>query len=353
MISSTSRRRLSIGALAALGLVAVASGGAVTMAATDTTSPATTAGEGGAGGDYHWVMVTDQAGLGDQGFNDLAYAGITRAADELGGDAQALESSEQAQYVPNLQQAVDSGATMTVGVGFLITDAMVEVAQANSDARFVLIDSLAADESGEPLPNVQSVTFREHEAAYLLGIIAGMTTETNKLGFIGGLEGPPVLRFLHGFEQGLASVNPDATVEVAYAGSFDDPAAVKELAAGFYDAGADIIFEVAGLGGLGAYEEAAERGPGFWAAGTDTCKDQLAPDNYLSSATKDVSGAVFLAAQSIVDGSFEGGAVDLGITEDAVGVCEDTFGDLPQEVQDAVNEAREAIKSGDLTVSPD
>jgi len=54
----------------------------------------------------------------------------------------------------------------------------------------------------------------------------------------------------------------------------------------------------------------AERGPGFWAAGTDTCKDQLAPDNYLSSATKDVSGAVFLAAQSIVDGTFQGGAVD-------------------------------------------
>ena len=277
MSRSTTGRRLALTVLAAIGMIAAAcgsddGGGSADTSGADTTGAAdstvvtdTTAAAGG--GDYRWVMVTDQAGLGDQGFNDLAFAGVTQAAEELGGEAEAIESSEQAQYVPNLQQAVDSGATMTVGVGFLIVDAMVEVAQANPDARFVLIDAVAADEAGAPLPNVQSVTFREQEGAYLIGIIAGMTTKTNKIGFAGGLEIPPVVRFLRGFEQGLASVNPEATVEVAYVGNFEDPAATKELASGFYDSGADIVFEVAGLGGLGAYEEATERGAGFWVMG--------------------------------------------------------------------------------------
>ena len=261
--------------------------------------------------DYRWVMVTDQAGLGDEGFNDLAFAGITQAATELGGSGDVIESSEQAQYVPNLQQSVDAGANLTVGVGFLITDAIEEVAEANPDANFVLIDAVADSargfDPGEPLPNVQSVLFAEHEAAYLAGIIAGMTTEANKLAYVGGIEIPPTVRFLSGFQQGVASVNSAAEVTVSWVGSFGDPTTGKELSGAAYDDGADIVFEVAGLSGLGAYEEAKDRGAGHWVLGTDTCKDQLAPDNYLTSATKDVAGSVFRAAQQVADGTFAGG----------------------------------------------
>ncbi|MAT06929.1 MAG: BMP family ABC transporter substrate-binding protein [Acidimicrobiaceae bacterium] len=304
-----------------------------------------------ADGDYLWVMVTDQAGLGDQGFNDLAWAGLEQAAAEVGGEPQVIESNEQAQYVPNLQQAVDSGASLIVGVGFLIADAVSEAAQANPDAAFLLIDAVAADADGNPLPNVRSVTFKEHEGAYLAGVMAGLTTESNLIGFVGGIEIPPVVRFLSGFQQGLASVNPDATVESAYVGSFDDPAKTKQLTAAYFDDGADIVFEVGGAGGQGAYQEAAERGSGL-VIGTDTCKNQLAPDNYLTSATKDVAGAVFTTAESVAEGSFEGGVANLGLEGGFVGVCEDTFGDLSQEIQDAVNEARDAIASGEVTVDP-
>lgn len=325
-----------------------------TAAATETTAPAaaetTVAAVPAGGADRAWNMVTDQAGLGDKGFNDLAYAGLQKAASEFGGKAKAIESSEQAQYVPNLQQSVDSGATMTVGVGFLITDAMVEVATKNPDAKFVLIDAVAADKAGTPLSNVASVTFKENEGAYLAGIIAGKTTKTNKVGFVGGLEIPPVVRFLKGFEAGMKSVNPAATMQVAYVGNFADAAKAKELSKGYYDGGADIVFEVAGLGGLGAYEEAKSRGPGFWVIGTDTCKDQLAPDNYLTSATKDVSGAVFSEAKAITEGSFKGGALTLGLAEDGVGVCETTFSKLPQGVQDAVTKAKVDIKAGTVIV---
>ena len=314
---------------------------------------------GGTGVDmtgFRWVMVTDQAGLGDEGFNDLAFAGISQAATELGGSGDVIESSEQAQYVPNLQQSVDAGANLTVGVGFLITDAIEEVAEANPDSNFVLIDAVADSargfDPGDPLPNVQSVLYAEHEAAYLAGIIAGMTTQADKLAYVGGIEIPPTVRFLSGFQQGVASVNADAEVTVSWVGAFDDPTTGKELSAAAYDDGADIVFEVAGLSGLGAYEEAKDRGAGHWVLGTDTCKDQLAPDNYLTSATKDVAGSVFRAAQQVANGTFAGGVSVLDLQGGYVGVCEKTFGSLPAEIQDAVNAAVEGIKSGSITVDP-
>ena len=308
------------------------------------------------GSGHRWVMVTDQAGLGDKGFNDLALAGITRAAEDFGGTAHVIDSTEPVQYVPNLQQAVDDGASLTVGVGFLITDALEEVAQANADSAFVLIDSVADDtrgpEPGEPLPNVQSVLFAEHEAAYLAGIVAGMTTVTGRIGFVGGMQIPPVLRFLSGLRQGVASVNAAAEVTASWVGAFNDPATGRELSAEALDDGADILVEGAGLSGLGVYEAIRERGSGRWVIGTDTCKNLLAPDNHLTDATKDVAGAVFRAAQQVADGTFTGGVATLGLEGDFVGVCEDTFDDLPAEIRDAVNAAAAAIKSGEIEVDP-
>lgn len=331
---------------------------ATTAASTANSTAATTAGSiassttaTAAGGKaFSWTMVTDQAGLGDKGFNDLAYAGIQKAASDLGGKSQAIESTEQAQYVPNLEQAVADGASMTVGVGFLLTDALVQVATEKPDAKFVSIDSDVLDASGKPIPNVASVTFKENEGAYLAGIIAGMTTKTNKIGFVGGLEIPPVVRFLKGFQAGLASVNPAATVSIAYVGGFTDPVKTKSLAGADYDAGADIVFEVAGGGGLGAYEEAKGRGKGFWVIGTDTCKEALAPDNFLTSATKDVAGAVFKEAQAVADGTFKGGQISLGLKDGGVGVCQDNFGTLPAAIQAAVKTATTAVSGGTITV---
>jgi basic membrane protein A len=333
------------GLLIALALLAAACG-----SSSKSDSAGATATTAAGGKNYKWVMVTDQAGLGDQGFNDLAYAGIQKSAKDLGGTGKALESSEQAQYVPNIQQAVSDGASLVVGVGFLITDALVEVANASPDAHFVSIDNVAADKAGTPLANVASVTFKENEGAYLAGIIAGKTTKTNKIGFAGGLEIPPVVRFLKGFEAGVKSVNPSATINVAYAGGFGDAAKVKAMAAGYYDGGADIVFEVAGAGGLGAYEEAKSRGAGHWVIGTDTCKDALAPDNFLTSATKDVSGAVERQAKAVADGSFKGGVQNLGLAEDSVGVCQKTFGSLSKDIQALVTKATADIKSGAITV---
>ncbi|WP_283139544.1 BMP family lipoprotein [Rhizohabitans arisaemae] len=311
-----------------------------------------TAGNGGstAGGPHLWSLVTDANGLGDQGFNDLGKQGVEESAESLGGKASVIQSGSQSQFVPNLQQAVASGSTTVTAVGFALADAVTQVAKAHPNSRFILVDAVAVDAAGKSLPNVAGIRFREHEAAFLAGIIAGKTTKTNKLGFVGGVELPSVVRFLTGFQAGVKQANPSASVRTAYLGNFNDSAKGKGLATAHFDAGADIVFEVAGGGGLGVYDAAKTRGPGVWVVGTDTCKQRLAPDNYLTAATKDVPGAVLRQNQAAADGKFTGGEISLGLAEKAVGVCEETFAGLPAEVKDLVEKAKEAVGSGKITV---
>ena len=300
--------------------------------------------------DYVWTMVTDQAGLGDQGFNDLAKLGLDMSAKDAGGKVQVIQSSDQSQFVPNLQQAVNTGSTVTVGVGFLIKDAVTEVAMANPKAHFTLIDAVSTDKGGKPLDNVASVTFRENEGAFLAGIAAAMTTKTNKLGFIGGMETPPVVRFLAGYQAGIRTVNPEIKVSVAYVGSFKDPAKAKELALGMFDISDDVIMDVAGGGGRGIYDAAKGLGADHWVIGVDTCKTHLAPDNVLTSAVKDVAGAVYRENKSAADGSFQGGAVVLGLKQGAVGLCKDNLDKMAPAILEKIKASTAAIDDGSLVV---
>lgn len=289
-----------------------------------------------------FTMVTDQTGLGDQGFNDITWSGLQRAAADFNGEAKVVESTEQAQYVPNLTSLAQKDVDLIVGVGFLLVDAMQEVASANPDDRFALVD--AAVEA----PNVRGLLFREQEGSFLGGIIAGLTTRTNKIGVVGGMEIPPVIRWIAGFQAGVKTANPDAEVLVTYAGSFGDPAKGKEIALAQYDQGADVIFEVAGGTGIGAFQAAAERGPSVRVFGTDRCKFDLAPDNALPDVIKRVDVAVYTAAQAVSQGTFSGGAVTLGLKEGGMGLCEKTYTKLPPDVQAMVEKAKEMIIAGTL-----
>ncbi|GAA1466495.1 BMP family lipoprotein [Microbacterium thalassium] len=343
---NTRRARSRHTALAALSLLAAGA-----LALTSCASSAVTAGDtadDASTTDYVWTMVTDQAGLGDQGFNDLAKLGIDQSAEELGGKAQVLQSSDQSQYVTNLQQAVTTGSTVTTAVGYLLADAIVEVAQANPDSLFTIIDSEALDADGEPLANVAGVLYKEQEASFLTGIVAGLTTETDEIGFVGGMEIPAVLRFYSGFVAGVAAVNPDAVVTPAYVGSFGDSAKGKELALGFYDQGADIVMEVAGGSGIGVFDAAEELGSGNWVVSTDTCKIALAPENFLTSAVKDVAGTVLRENTAAVDGTFEGGTVQLGLADGAVGLCQENLDDISSDILDKVDAATAMITDGSL-----
>src|SRR5215207_6436033 len=291
------------------------------------------------------TMVTNIAGLGDQNFNDLTKAGLDRAIEELGVQGEVIESRDTASYIPNLIQAAEQ-SDLAIGVSFLLTEAITEVANQYPDKNFLLIDSVSE------APNVQGVLFRENEGAFLSGVLAGLMTESNQLGVVGGQKIPPVVRYAVGFEAGAKSVNPDVEVVVAYADTFGDPALGKELTLAQYNQGVDIAFPVAGATGIGSFEAAKELGEGHWVIAADTDQSQLGAEHQLAVSEKGVDTALFLAAQQVVEGIFEGGEKSLGLAEDGVGLGH-PHESVPQDVLDTIAAYEQAIIDGTITVPAD
>lgn len=291
------------------------------------------------------TMVTDTAGLGDQNFNDLANKGGTEAATEFGLEWRVIESADAASYIPNLTAGAEQG-DLTVGVGFLLTDAIAEVAAQFSDKKFLLIDSVAE------VDNIRSVTFQENEPSFLAGVVAGRTTKTNKLGIVGGVRIPPVIRYEVGFVAGVRSVNPEAEISIAYADSFGDPPKGKELALAQYEQGADVVLPIAGATGIGCYQAAVERGMDVWVIGADTSQDHLAPGQELCTAQKGVDFAVFNGCKDVVEGTFSGGAINYTLATGGVSLQADPER-VPAELIGLAMAYQQMIVDGSLVVPVD
>jgi len=288
------------------------------------------------------TMVTDTAGLGDQNFNDLAFRGGTQAADEFGISFEVLESESPADYVRNLTQAAES-STLTVAVGFLLADALIDVAPQYPDKQFLFIDGVVEED------NVASVTFKEHQSSFLTGVIAGLTTQTGTVGFLGGQRIPPVIRYEVGWVSGVRSVNPNAEILIVYADNFDDPALGNEITLTMYNQGADIVQAAAGRVGVGSFDAARAQGVGNYVVAADTDQSQLGAEYQLCVAVKGVDTAVYLVSQQVVEGNFQAGIQDLGLAEEGVGLGSVASVVAPETV--AVAEAyQQAIIAGDITV---
>lgn len=291
------------------------------------------------------TMVTDTAGLGDQNFNDLAFRGGTQAADEFGITFEVLESTSAADYERNLTQAAES-STLTVAVGFLLADALGVIAPEYPDKQFLFIDGVVEGD------NVASVTFKEHESSFLTGVIAGLTTQTGTVGFLGGIRIPPVIRYEVGWVSGVRSVNPNAEILIVYADNFDDPALGNEITLTMYNQGADIVQAAAGRVGVGSFDAAKAQGVGNYVVAADTDQSQLGAEYQLCVATKGVDTAVYLVSQQVAEGTFQAGIQDLGLTEEGVGLGSVASVVAPETV--TVAEAyQEAIIAGDITVPAD
>jgi basic membrane protein A len=210
-------------ALMVFAMVAVVVAGC--SPAAPTTSTATTAKP-----KLKTAMVTDVGGLGDKSFNDLSYEGLKRANKDFGVEIKVLESKEQADYERNLTNLANAGYSPIFAVGFLMTDAVSKVSTAFPKTQFGGIDE-AFDKAPS---NVAGLVFKEQEASYLAGVLAGLAVKdttidpriknNNTIGFVGGFDVPVIERFRAGFVQGVQSVNPDAKVIAVYAGSFNDQA---------------------------------------------------------------------------------------------------------------------------------
>ncbi|EJO5347985.1 BMP family ABC transporter substrate-binding protein [Clostridium botulinum] len=307
-------------------------------------------------------LSTDEGGLNDKSFNQSADAGVKKAQKELNVEYKPIESKQKEDYESNLEALVNDGSNLTFGIGFQMEQAMKNVAKKYPDKNFAIVDTVV------DAPNVQSLTFKDNEGSFLMGVIAGKMTKTNKVGFIGGKDFAPINKFEVGFVAGVKSVNEEAAKGlmgsngkpgpmIKYADSFGDTNKGYELGKSLYGAGCDVVYHAAGGVGIGLFKAAKELNKPnkkIWAIGVDEDQAVKVPeykDIILSSMIKRVDAATFNATKEVVDGTFKGGKhIELGLKEDGVDVAPTSNKNTSKEVLDLVGKYKKAIKDEKIKV---
>ncbi|MEU6321141.1 BMP family ABC transporter substrate-binding protein [Streptomyces sp. NPDC047009] len=346
-------RRVSRIAVAGVATAALA----VTVSACGSSS---TSSAGSKGGKSQGIgLAYDIGGKGDQSFNDAAYAGFQKAEKDFGvsgRDVEPQDGETDADKVQRLETLAKAGYNPVIGVGFVYAPAVKEVA-----AKFPKVTFGIIDDNTIQAKNVADLVFHEEESSYLAGVTAAKTTKKNHIGFIGGVDIPLIHKFEAGFVQGAESVNPKIKIEKQYLtqtpqeGGFSSPDKGESATNGQIDAGADVIYHAAGLSGQGVIKAAAAHK--VWAIGVDSDQyEQSALASYknyiLTSALKNVSGAVYDLAQSVIKdkkplngeirGSLDNGGVGLA---DSNPVFKNNAG-----LQAALKKAEQGIKDGTIKV---
>jgi basic membrane protein A len=304
-------------------------------------------------------VIYDIGGRGDLSFNDMAYLGASRAAKDFGLGLKEVQSKTQDDYVPNLRAVAKSGdAVIAVAVGFLMTDAVKQVSQEFPNMKFAIIDGYIPDR-----PNVLSVLYRENEGSALVGALAALAAyyhNCTKVGIVLGMEIPVLWKFEIGYAYGVRwaeryikqRFGRDVRFDIlyVYTGSFNDPAKGKQAAEVMLTRGVCVIYQAAGATGLGVFEAVSEAGrragrsmgPPF-AIGVDADQDYLKPGFILASMMKRVDVGVYEATKRAVEGTFQGGVLELGLKEGGVSVS--TLDDLTQFLEIGIRAG--AVKESD------
>ncbi|MBS4030703.1 MAG: BMP family ABC transporter substrate-binding protein [Clostridiales bacterium] len=315
-------------------------------------------------------MVTDAGTIDDKSFNQGTWEGVVKAGNEFGLETRYLKpvGTTEAHYITEIGNLVDAGYKFIVCPGFKFETAIFQAQERYPDAKFVLIDGYphAGDWAPVVAANTVSIFFAEHESGFLAGLATALELQEGEVGFIGGMEIPPVQKFNWGFQQGLlyASENfgTNVTVKaenVIYQGTFDNVAAGQQLAAQMYDKGVKAIFAAAGGVGVGSINEAKARakdGDDVWIVGVDV--DQYAEGIYegnksiiLTSAMKQIDQAAYDMIKAEKEGVFPGGEILLfTAANDGIGIPKENP-NLSADVMAKVAEAFNMIKNGTLVIS--
>lgn len=317
-------------------------------AQTEETGDAGDAEEGEAAeAEFKAAMVTDTGGVADQSFNQSAWEGLQSFKEKTGSAVSYKESTQETDYKPNLDKLVDEGTNFIWGIGFAMGGAILEAAETNPDVNYAIVDS--AYDSEIP-SNLTAVVFRAQEPSFIVGYIAGLTTKTDKVGFVGGMKSNVIDQFEFGYKAGVAyaakELGKEITVEAQYAESFTDSAKGKAIATTMFSSGADIVFHAAGGVGVGVIEAAKEAGK--FAIGVDRDQAYLAPENVLTSALKLVNVAVELVSTQALNKEAIGGQTyNYGLAEDAVGIPTENP-NMDPAIYDKAMEVEQAIKDGTI-----
>lgn len=291
-------------------------------------------------------MITDTGGIHDNSFNQSSWEGLQKAETELGITVNYLESKTDADYSTNIETFVDEEYDLIICVGFMLASATREAAEKYPDQKFAILD----DSSCADLDNVACLMFEQAQASYLVGVVAGMMTESNTCGFVIGSNTEVMNQFGYGYIAGILDTNPDAKVLQYNANAFGDAAVGKTAAVDMITKGADVVFHAAGGTGLGVIEACKEND--VWAIGVDSDQNHLAPNNVVTSAMKRVDNASYKVAEDVLKGTFESGVQTFSLKDGGVDIAPtDTL--LPDEVKTAVQEVKEKILSGEIVVPED
>ncbi len=294
------------------------------------------------------ALMYDLGGKFDKSFNEAAYNGAKRWADETGNTYREVEVTAEAQRVQFATQLAERGFNPIVVLGFQNASTVEEVAPKYPDTKFAIIDVGWLD-----IPNLRQITFAEHEGSYLVGMLAAMASESDTVGFIGGMDVPLIRHFACGYAQGAKAVNPDITVVANMTGTtpaaWNDPVKGGELTKAQISQGADVVYAAAGGTGVGVLQAAADAD--ILSIGVDSNQNHLHPGQVLTSMLKRVDNAVYDVFSAGVDG-FEPGAHVMGLDNDGVGYAVDENNDalITDEMKAAVEEAKAAIIAGDTEV---
>ncbi|GFE48794.1 BMP family ABC transporter substrate-binding protein [Roseobacter cerasinus] len=294
------------------------------------------------------AVIFDLGGKFDKSFNEAAHNGASRWAEETGGSYREIELQSEAQREQALRRFAEAGANPIITMGFAMANPLSTVAPDYPDTKFVAIDVTWLD-----APNIRQIGFAEHEGSYLVGMMAGMASESGTVGFIGGMDIPLIRHFACGYAQGVKAVNADATVVANMTGTtpaaWNDPVKGSELTKAQISQGADVVYAAAGGTGVGVLQTAADED--ILSIGVDSNQNHLHPGKVLTSMLKRVDVAVYDALKAGTD--LETGVFTFGLAEEGVGYALDDNNAplVSDEMKAAVEAAREKIISGDIEVA--
>lgn len=329
---------------------------------------------GGGEAEGSWLkvgMVTDAGTIDDKSFNQGTWEGILMAAEDMGVETKYLKptGTTEADYIKEITNLYDAGYKFIVTPGFKFETTIFATQDKYTDAKFVLIDGTPhnADYSEfRAEANVVSIFFAEHESGFLAGVATALQLQEGDLGFIGGMEIPPVQKFNWGFQQGVAYANENlgtnmsiSAENVIYQGTFSDVAAGQQLAAQMFDKGVKAVFCAAGGVGVGGINEAKARAAGgeeVWIVGVDV--DQYADGIYsgdnsviITSAMKKIDQAAYDMIAAELEGTFPGGeTLVFNAANNGVGIPAENP-NLDASVEDQVASVFEMVQSGEIMVS--
>ncbi len=327
---------------------------------TTTAAPAeetTTTAAGMSGEGVKVGMAYDIGGRGDKSFNDSAAAGLEKGIADYGIETQELEPTAGGENrEENLRLLAESGFNLIFAIGFAFDEALANTAPAYPDTTFAIVDSVS------DLPNVYSLVFAEHEGSALVGAAAALKTQTDIIGFIGGVNIGLINKFQAGYEFGAKEINPDIEILVQYLteppdfSGFNDPAKGKEAALAMFEQGADIVYHAAGGSGGGLFEAAKEvtetSGSKVWAIGVDSDQYLTAGEDVqeyiLTSMLKRVDTSVYGTITNFLGEDNQSGVVVFDLAADGVGYS--TSGGFVDDIQPELDALRERIISGELVV---